>query len=150
MFDDERKDEEMPFEAVRIGVVSSVDRINLTAKVYFPDRDDTVSFDLKIIPKQSMKTKFYWFPDVDESVICLFLANGQETGFIIGSFYSEVDTVDEEFLTSEDVDGVKFSDGSFIKYDSINHKYIIDIQGSIEIRATEDITIKSNNKIYLN
>lgn len=139
-----------PFEAVKVGIISSIDRTKATARVHFEDRDDMVSEELSILNLNTQQTKHYWMPSVGEMVICLYAANGPETGFIIGSVYSEADTVDEEFLESDDVDGVKFPDGSFIKYDSINHKYIIDIQGSIEIRATEDITIKSSKKIFLN
>lgn len=139
-----------PFDSIKVGIISSINRENATARVYFEDRSDVVSNELKVLNFNTLQTKHYWMPEVNQTVICLFPSNGDETGYILAGVYSEVDTVDEEFLTSEDVDGVKFPDGSFIKYDSINNKYIIDIQGSIEIRATEDITIKSDKKIYLN
>ncbi|ARD47569.1 hypothetical protein [Sporosarcina sp. P33] len=80
-----------PFETIRIGVVSSVDPVKCMARVIFEDRDEVVSHDLAVMVPQTMKTKYYHLPDIDETVVCAFLANGQETGVILGSIYSESD-----------------------------------------------------------
>lgn len=91
-------------------------------------------------------------PEVDEQVICGFFANGTQEGVILGAIYSEADKVPEEFLVSDDCDGVLFPDGTLIRYDSVNHKLLIDVKGEIEILATKDIFMKSGpgHKIYLN
>lgn len=143
-----------PFEALRKGIVSSVDREKCTARVFFPDWDEKVSFDLPVMQKNTLNTKHYWMPDVDEQVICGFFANGMEEGVILGSIYSDVDKVPLEFLVSDDCDGVLFSDGTLIRYDVKNHKLFIAVKGEIEIMADKDIVmssgIASGYKIYLN
>lgn len=142
--------EATPFEALRKGIVSSVSRKNCTARVFFPDWDEKVSFDLPVMQKNTLNTKHYWMPEVDEQVICGFFANGTQEGVILGAIYSEVDKVPEEFLVSDDCDGVLFSDGTLIRYDAVNHVLLIDVKGEIEIKADKNIRATSGENIYLN
>lgn len=142
--------ENTPFEAIRKGIVSSVNRENCTAKVYFPDWDEKVSFDLPVMQKNTLNTKYYWMPEPNEQVICAFFANGTQEGVVLGAIYSEADKVPEEFLVSDDCDGVLFSDGTLIRYDIQNHILFIDVKGEIEIKADKNIRAKSGEKIYLN
>ncbi len=146
--------ENTPFETIRKGLVSSVNRENCTAKVYFPDWDEKVSFDLPVMQKNTLNTKYYWMPEPEEQVICAFFANGTQEGVVLGAIYSEADKVPQEFLESDDCDGVLFSDGTLIRYDVKNHKLTIDVKGEIEILAEKEIRVKSGkengHKIYLN
>ena len=144
--------ENTPFQSLRRGIVSSVDRKKCTAKVMFPDWDEKVSFDLPVMQKNTLNTKHYWMPEPKEQVVCGFFANGTQEGVILGAIYSEADKVPKEFLVSDDCDGVLFPDGTLIRYDSVNHKLLIDVKGEIEILATKDIFMKSGpgHKIYLN
>jgi len=142
--------ENTPFEAVRKGLVSSVNRENCTVKVYFPDWDEKVSFDLPVMQKNTLNTKYYWMPEPNEQVICAFFANGTEEGVVLGAIYSEADKVPSEFLVSDDCDGVLFSDGTLIRYDATNHILLIDVKGEIEIKADKNIRAKTGEKIYLN
>lgn len=144
--------ENTPFEAIRKGIVSAVNREKCTVKVYFPDWDEKVSYDLPVMQKNTLNTKYYWMPEVDEQVICAFFANGTQEGVVLGAIYSEADKVPSEFLISDDCDGVRFSDGTLIRYDVTNHKLLIDVKGEIEILADKDIIMKSGSghKIYLN
>lgn len=119
----------------KTGIVSSINRENASARVYFEDMDDTVSPELKVLFPCTMNTKFFWMPEVGQTVVCLLSEDEPITGYILSSFYSDEDKVPDEFLTSEDIDGVRFPDGSFITYDSINHKLIFDIAGDIEFRS---------------
>ncbi|MEQ6854474.1 phage baseplate assembly protein V [Lysinibacillus capsici] len=125
--------ENTPFEAIRKGLVSSVNRENCTAQVYFPDMDEKVSFDLPVMQKNTLSTKYYWMPEPNEQVICAFFANGSQEGVVLGAIYSEADTVPSEFLASDNCHGVLFSDGTLIRYDAQNHKLTIDVKGKIEI-----------------
>jgi len=142
--------ENTPFEAIRKGLVSSVNRKNCTVRVYFPDWDEKVSDELPVMQKNTLNTKYYWMPEVDEQVICAFFANGTEEGVVLGAIYSEVDKVPSEFLVSDDCDGVLFSDGTLIRYDATNHILLIDVKGEIEIKADKNIRAKTGEKIYLN
>lgn len=78
---------------IQIGIVSSVDKSKCTAKVAFESRN-TVR-ELSIIVRGTIQPKDYWIPVPGEQVLCVFLPNGNDHGFILGSFYSEVDTPPE-------------------------------------------------------
>lgn len=77
-------------------------------KVYFPDWDEKVSFDLPVMQKNTLNSKYYWMPEPEEQVICAFFANGTQEGVVLGAIYSEADKVPQEFLESDDCDGVLF------------------------------------------
>ena len=90
---------------IRVGVVSSIDRSKGTAKVLFEDMGQTVSHDLRVIVKNTMNKKEFWMPDAEEEVLCVFLPNGEEVGFILGSPYSDVDGPPPE-IDSNSKDGM--------------------------------------------
>lgn len=74
-------------ELIKVGRVSSLSE--QSARVVFPDRDDVVSYDLPVLQHGAMRTQGHWMPEVGEQVLCLFLPNGIESGFVLGSFYSD-------------------------------------------------------------
>ena len=127
---------------VRVGRVSSINVQNNTAKVVFDDKDDLVSDDLSILNRGSLANKDYWIPDIDEQVLCLFLPNpsghGLNAGFVLGSFFSDVDQQQE---SSPDIRAIKFSDGSEVKHDRST--------GDLTIKATGDITIIAAGNIKI-
>lgn len=118
---------------VRIGNVSSVNVERMTAKVTFPDKDDLVSSDLKLLNRGSKKHKDYYIPDVGEQVVCIFPQNGggkgSNTGFILGSFFS---TADAPVKTGHDVRRIDYGDGSYIEYSA----------GTITIHAAGDLVLQ--------
>lgn len=63
-------------ELIRTGIISSVNSSNKTVRVYFPELDDDVSDELRIIDTGSM-------PIEKEEVLCLFLPDSPETGFVL-------------------------------------------------------------------
>lgn len=119
-------------QILRVGVVSSVDEKKGTARVRFEDRDDIVSHDLKIIVPQTMKNKYYHIPDIDESVLCAFLQNGIETGFILGAYYNNMDTVP---VANKNIKGIYFEDGTNIQYNLDTKELLIDAIDTITIKA---------------
>lgn len=137
-----------PFEAVKVGIVSSINRANATARVHFEDCDDTVSDELSVIPFRTMKTKHYWMPCVGEMVICLFAANGPETGFIVGSAYSEADTPPIDVRETDCV-GIWFEDGTVIKYELETSTLILDCGGQINVIAKQPISIHAESDVFL-
>lgn len=116
-------------QLIRIGIVSSVNPQNCTAKVLFEDQDEAVSYDLFVINHNTQDNQDYWLPDVNEAVLCLFLPIGIETGFIIGSYYSDVD---KPANTNPNVRSVRFKDGTVIQYNRETHKLTVDCVGDIE------------------
>lgn len=122
----------------RIGMISSVNVSNMTARVRFVDRDNTESYDLHILNRGSKTHKDYWIPSIDEQVLCCYLpaigGSGVGEGFIIGSFFSDVDT---PIKTGVGVRRIDFGDGSFVEHDTAS--------GSITINATGDVIIQGAN-----
>lgn len=119
---------------VRVGVVSSVDREKCRVRVAFPGK--FVSHDLPVLVKQSVENPDYWMPAVDEQVTCLFLPNGTETGFVLGSFYSDEDPIPEG-AEAVGMRVVEFKDGARFEYDSENSKFLATV-GDLDIEVTPD------------
>lgn len=80
-----------------IGEVLSINPEKARARVIFRDRDDMQT---KEIPIRYLHTyenmKVYAMPDIGEQVICCFLANGLEEGFIMGSYYDDANLPPEK------------------------------------------------------
>lgn len=118
-------DDNMP-QIIRYGKVSSVNKKDCSARVIFEDHDDNVSPELRVIVRNTMNKKDYWLPDVDEMVVCLFMPNGEETGFILGSVYSEVDKPVPEISEQEkDRTGLWIDSGNFIKWEEETRQFVV-------------------------
>ena len=134
------------FEPLRYGKVSSVDLKKGTARIFFEDRDDAVTAELPVLQKNTMTNKFYWMPQVGETAACLYATNEQETGIIIGTIYSEVDTPPTDAKNGK-VDGVWYEDGTVIKYDHTEKTLDIKCTGKMIINVENDLTITAKGKI---
>lgn len=125
---------------LRIGKVSAVDGPSCSARVTFGEQENLVSQWLPILVMGSKETRGYWVPEIDTQVLCMFLPNtsgqGFKEGFIIGAFYSNVDTPVE---SDPNVRSITFADGSYVRYNN----------GNIEIIAKGNVTIKGAN-VFIN
>lgn len=143
LLDDE---EEFQRDLIKVGEVSSVDYENGTARVVFDDEEGYVSNDLQVIQKNTIENQDYWMPDVGEDVLCLFIPNGEEDGFILGSFYADEIKPPK---SGENKRYVKFKDEAEVEYDWSTHKLTIVI-GKTKIVADEssvNISGSSNIKV---
>ena len=123
----------MIYEPFKIGIVSSIDRKKCTAKVYFEDLDNSVSYDLKVLVHNTLNKKDYWMPDVNEAVLCAFLGNGIETGFILGSFYSEEDKPPGEISEGgKERIGLWIDANNYIKWVEEERKFIVKSEKPVE------------------
>lgn len=117
---------------IRTGTVSSVDREKATVKVFFEDRDESTSGDLKVVPRNTMRKKDYWIPDVDEQVLCLFDPRGEEDGYVIGGVYSEVDKTPGELdKTKINCSGLWFDDRNYIYFDEKEKEFVVGHQNPV-------------------
>ena len=132
---------------VRVGFVSSIKPEKATARVRFPDLDNLVSYDLQVLQQNTRKNKDFWLPDRDEEVVCLFLGNGLECGFILGSTYNKED---KPPVTCQDKRHSAFDDGSWFEYDRKTHQARAHIEGTMDLFATGNINIKSGGLVYIN
>ena len=132
------------FEAFKVGTVSSVNAAEGTARVYFPDDDGLVSYDLQVGHTFAHQNKDYAMPDVGEDVVCGFLSTGSEEGFILCSVYTKGNPPPE---SSVDVWARHFADGSKIRYDRSSHVLSVTIDGTKITANRENITVEAPKKI---
>lgn len=118
---------------IRVGVVSSVSASKMAVRVVFADKDDMVTDWLPIVVFQTMSNKDFVLPVVGETAVCLFLGNGIESGFYLGSIYS---SVDKPPTSDANKRGIWFEDGSYVEYDRST--------GAITVEAKGDVHIKGN------
>jgi len=119
---------------IRPGVVSSIDAAAGTVRVTFPDREDFVSGELPVLTTGGW-ARGNALPEVGESVLCLFLGNGLQAGFCLGSFFTVVDTPPG---TSEQR-GVWFEDGSYVYYD--RSAGVLQVKASSGVRIEGDLIV---------
>lgn len=108
---------------VKYGFVSQVDYDKGKAKVDL-DGDGIVTDWLPVILPKTKGDQYYIMPDVGEHVCCL-LDKHIERGVILGAFYSTRDMPGD--LKGEDITGVMFSDGTFVKYERTVKKLTVSI-----------------------
>ncbi|GGG32987.1 hypothetical protein GCM10007425_29590 [Lysinibacillus alkalisoli] len=118
---------------LRTGTVSSVDKEKATVKVFFEDRDESTSGDLRVVTKNTMHKKMYWMPEVDEQVLCLFDPRGEEDGYVIGSIYSDVDKSPADIDKSKvDTWGIWFDDKNYIYFDDKEKQFVVGHQNPVK------------------
>lgn len=111
---------------LRTGTVSSVDKEKSTVKVFFEERDESTSGDLRVVSRNTMNKKDYWMPDVDEQVLCLFDPRGEEEGYVLGCLYSDVDQTPGELDKSKlDCRGTWFDERNYIYFDEKEKEFVI-------------------------
>ncbi|OPJ63680.1 phage baseplate assembly protein V [Clostridium chromiireducens] len=118
---------------IRIGTVSSVNEINGTVRVIFEDKDNMVSDELPLLSSE------YNLPKIKDQVLCLFLPNGVEAGFCLGSFYS---LVNPPPVKNKDLFYKKFDDGTWIQYNKTTKELNIGSAGAINIIG--DVNVQGN------
>lgn len=129
---------------IRIGKVSSVNASNCTARVSFDDKDSMISHNLPVMQKNTKENRDYYLPDVDEMVICIFLPNGEQEGYILGSYYGDLDTPP---VDSTDKRGINFSDNTSIFYDRENHEMSVNIEGILDCKIKNVHIHVEENKV---
>lgn len=128
------------------GIVTEVGAEKGTVKVMLPDSGGIISKDLPILFKRTRDNQDYDMPSIDEQVFCVFLPNGHEQGFVLGSSYSSVDKVP---VTDGNQKHYEFKDGSSINYDFEKSKLTGKFAGNSEISIKKDEELKVGNNFTL-
>lgn len=128
---------------IKIGTISSINPKNCSATVVFEEQDNFVSQEIPYSQRHTKSVKFYSNPTVGENAICLFVPEGLEDGYIIGSFYNDVDMPDE---SDENIYSITFPNGAKIKYDLSSNSLIIESVNLVDIKAKE-VKIEGNLSI---
>ena len=135
-------------DMIRIGKVVNTYPETGRVRVKFPDTDDVTSYELQLLYPKTHKDKVWFMYDQDELVLCVFLGNGSETGFVIGAVYNAQDVVPEGM--TGDKRHLVFEDGTWVEYDRKDHILKAEIKGEAEIKVEktlyaevgEDATVK--------
>jgi phage baseplate assembly protein gpV len=134
-------------DIVKIGIVNAVYPDIGKVKVSFPDKDNRMSRELPMLNFE------YDMPEIKDQVICIFLPNGTEAGFCLGSFHSKVDPPP---TTNGDLHWKVLGNESFFNIDKKTglanlklKKLVIDgdveINGSLKISG--NLTVNSNARV---
>lgn len=139
---------------LRVGEVTSVDVKKVQVRVTFDDENSLTSNWLQVLQKNTLKNKDYVLPDIGEDVVCLFMSEGFETGFVIGSFYAdEIAPPDSD----ADIRSIKFSDDSHIRYNRKTHTLSVGIgstkivanQESVSVETSTTVSVKGGTKVSI-
>ncbi len=122
-----------------IGIVVARDPDKHRARVQFPDHDNMVSAWLPVGVQTSAGDYDYWLPDLQTQVACLMDEN-YEFGVVLCAIYSDADLPP---VTGKDLYYRRFKDGTIIQYDRASHKLTANVQGTVDLVATGDITSTS-------
>jgi len=126
---------------IRYGTVSSVNSKLHTVRVSFADKSGVISHSLPMLAPGSLKNKYYHLPDVGEDVLCLFLPNSIQRGFVVGSFYNVNNAPP---VTSGDKDHVTYSDGTVMEYDRSTQTMTVNCKGTVNVTAASGVNIIGN------
>ncbi|MCP4747306.1 MAG: phage baseplate assembly protein V [Desulfobacteraceae bacterium] len=117
-------------QIIRVGKVAAYYPKKGAVRVELGDADGLVSYTLPVLYPKTSHDKFYWMPDIDEQVLCVFLPFGLEQGFVVGSLYSKVDTTP---VQSKDKALIRFKDNAVFEYDRAGHCLTINVPGNAKI-----------------
>lgn len=130
-------------EILRVGTVVTQDPKNMRCRVLFSDTlTSPLTTDwLPVLVTRAFGDTYYDLPDIGSKVLCIFLPNGMETGFILGSYYPDnwSPCADEEMYQH------KFKDGTYIEYNRKEHKLTASCVGDVDITAQGDINMTGKN-----
>lgn len=110
---------------IEVGIIDGIDESKGTVRVILPDQDDAVKEDIALFKSEQ------WFPEIGESVVCLFSSGNQ--GFCIGTYFNDEDAI---YVANKDLIIKKLDDNLIITYDRRSK--------SLSILASNPITIEGN------
>ncbi len=118
---------------IRVGVISSTNPEKHTCRVAFPECR-TGSYELPILERNALNNADAQMYDVGESVLCIFLPDGPEDGFIIGAFYAEPNVPP---TNSQDERRVLFADDTSVTYNRSSHELDL-VDGDTQVHVDRD------------
>lgn len=134
-------------QLARVGFVVSRQPEKHRVRVEFRDTvtSPLVSGWLPVLTPRASADMAFDLPDVGDQVLCLFLGNGLEDGFVLGSMYG----AQRPPVSSGDKFHRTFSDGTVIEYDRKAHKLTASVKGDVTVDATKSISLHGKESITL-
>ena len=135
-------------DAIRVGIVSSIDPNKGTAQVTFEDRDGIVTRDLPLNFAKTLEDYYYCMPDIGERVRCFFDPEAPSRGYILGSFPSDTR---EPPIKNKDKTYVLYKDETLVEYDRKQHTLTLEIptvgEKSVDVFVASDIEVETGGEM---
>ena len=130
-------------ELLRIGTVTARNAEIMCCKVTFSDTftNGVTSKDLPVLITRAHGDTYYDLPDIGSKVLCAFLPNGHEEGFILGSYYPK----GKVSVMNDNIYLHRFNDGTYIEYDRKKHKLTASCIGDAVITAKGNLSLLADN-----
>ena len=125
-------------QLVRVGFVTARQPATHRLQVQFKDTTNAplTSDWLPCLVTRASQDLVYDLPDIGDQVLCIFMSNGLEQGFVVGSMYGR----QAPPVTDPEKFHRKFKDGTVIEYDRAAHKLTVDVKGDVELVVTGNVT----------
>jgi len=138
---------------LRVGKVVAVDGEKALVRVQFQDTDTTISDWIPVLMRFSGNDRTYSMPSEGDQVLCVFLPNAPELGFVLGQNYTDSPpTTDKEIFAARLSDGsyfefnkktshlkIEISDGNYLIYDG-KWRFKGDVEVEGNVKASEEIS----------
>lgn len=130
-------------ELLRVGTVTVKDPENMCCRVTFSDTpaNAVTSYWLPVLVTRAHGDTYYDLPDIGSKVLCAFLPNGHEEGFILGSYYPKGKAPE----TDGDIYCHAFKDGTYIEYNRKEHRLIASCVGDVNLSAQGTLNLRAEN-----
>jgi phage baseplate assembly protein V len=119
---------------LRHGKVTQVlcDKTQVCVRVQYLDKDGLISKPLPVKQFGSRSTSSFWCPKVGDDVSVTMLPNGDEDGFVDGSFYN---TGNPPPITDPNTRHITFADGTIIEYAETGSTFTFKSSGPLNINC---------------
>ena len=107
---------------IRAGIIREVIAAKGAVRVNLPDADNTDTYELPVLHRNSKSSRHYHLPEVGDQVYVALDDNGED-GCVLGAIYSDADAPP---FSSANQCGMVFSDSTTVKYDKNAH--LMDIE----------------------
>lgn len=129
---------------IELGIIKIINEKNYTARVRIPELDNKITGELQVLAPLTNGDQEYKMPAVETQVVCLFIGDRIDRGYIIGSYYSKKYQVPGEAVKEKII--LKYSGGAEIEIDKKSGVMKLDIIKELII-STPKVTINSDVKI---
>lgn len=138
---------------MRFGIVTQLDPAGARVRVEFPDEDYQTEKDergmesywLQVMHHNTGSAKMFCMPSIGEQVATM-MDERMEFGVVMGGVYSEADARPDAPDTAMHM---VFADGTVVEYDPASHALKADVQGTVDIKATDAVTVDAQGDVMV-
>lgn len=129
---------------IELGIIKIINEKDYTARVRIPELDNKMTGDLQVLVPLTNGDQEYKIPAVETQVVCLFIGDRIDRGYIIGSYYSKKYQVPGGAVKEKII--LKYPGGAEIEIDKKSGVMKLDVIKELII-STPKVTINSDVEI---